>query len=406
MSKNKKQLEGLMRARCEFASVDGVIDEKYADVLMAQINALNPLRELRADDVYIRSMRLAGDQIMSFYGHFLTEDMPAILAMCNGAPLMVGHDTDKLPIGTFFGGRLINVDGAMLIQPNFYWLRETSGAEDMRRNIDSGIYREGSLGWRNESMMCDICKIHDIRDGNNCSHWPGQSYGGVICTFTIKVAEVREGSIVYRGAHKGTGMGLPDELAAALADKAEFLKTNKSDPDEGPDNKSTGGNQDVEPKQIALLAIALGIAGAEKLAKIDAASISAEDVKEILFETLVTAAKEAAAFAATGKAKIAADRAEVVRLATSKAQLTGGLLADGRKAQLEKLEGAELKATLDELCADVDRLLPKLTCHSCGSHEISRRQSDPGQADPGDDPVMKRRADAINAEFARKAAAQ
>ncbi|MGC9329056.1 MAG: hypothetical protein ACP5I1_15590, partial [Candidatus Hinthialibacter sp.] len=83
----------------------------------------------------------------------------------------------------------------------FYWLRDTSGAKDLLLNIDGGIYREASLAWRYDAWRCSICGAAN----GACGHQVGKTYGGKTCCRLIDhVAEVLEGSLVYKSADKDT----------------------------------------------------------------------------------------------------------------------------------------------------------------------------------------------------------
>ncbi len=96
----------------------------------------------------------------------------------------------------------------------FYWLRGTSGSKDLQLNIDGGIYREVSISWRYRKAMCSICGGAI----QQCSHVPGREYEGKRCTFTIdEVAEVLEGSIVYKGAEPGTRLEGGERIASSGA---------------------------------------------------------------------------------------------------------------------------------------------------------------------------------------------
>jgi hypothetical protein len=79
----------------------------------------------------------------------------------------------------------------------FYWLKGTSGSEDLRLNIDGGVYREVSISWRYRQARCSVCG-DDVR---RCGHTPGRIYSGRRCFFEVdEVLDVLEGSFVYRGA--------------------------------------------------------------------------------------------------------------------------------------------------------------------------------------------------------------
>ena len=161
-----------------------------------------PLIPLKEDDVYVRRCRLAGEVVDSHGGCFRREDLPKLLKLTWGAPTLIGHNRQTIGVGRFFGGRIEDYQGHHYIVPKFYWLKAHSAAEDLRVNIDGGIYNEASIAFTFRTPTCSICG-GDIR---RCDHWPGEEYDSKRCFFYYDgIEQVMEGSIVYRGATPGTG---------------------------------------------------------------------------------------------------------------------------------------------------------------------------------------------------------
>lgn len=164
-----------------------------------------PLISLETDEIHVRKCRLASDAIDSRYGRFHTGDLPKLLELVQGAPVLVGHDRRTLGVARFFGGTVEQRDDVSWLVPRFYWPRAHSRAEDLRVMIDSGVYNEASIAFLYERPTCSICG-EDLR---GCPHWPGRSYDGELCFFWYDgVERVTEGSLVYRGAAPGTGIEL------------------------------------------------------------------------------------------------------------------------------------------------------------------------------------------------------
>jgi len=185
-----------------------------------------PLVELTAEDISVRRCRLASDAVDSRFGRFRTEDIPRLLELVQGAPVLIGHDKRTLGVARFFGGSVEQRDGATWVVPQFYWPRAHSGAEDLRVMIDSGVYSEASIAFTYRAPTCSVCG-KDIR---GCSHWPGRSYDNELCFFYYDgIERVTEGSLVYRGAAHGTGFELP----ANVQDGEEEPPVGNPDTDEG-----------------------------------------------------------------------------------------------------------------------------------------------------------------------------
>ena len=187
--------------------------ESQQDQFMEWINRL-ARRPLRPEQVYIRSMYLCSDRLCAQdWGRFNLGALEQICKMIIGQSVIVGHDRSRLPIARFFYAEIVQRKDDLVdelgepvhwVRAWFYWLKDTQGARDLMLNIDGGIYREVSISWRYRLALCSICG-KSIQD---CSHVPGKFYGERRCTFTIEeIAEVLEGSIVYKGAETRTGFG-------------------------------------------------------------------------------------------------------------------------------------------------------------------------------------------------------
>lgn len=164
-----------------------------------------PLVALQPGDILVRRCRLANDQVDSRFGRFRREDLPRLLELVQGAPVLIGHDRRTLGVARFFGGSVEQRGEAAWVIPKFYWPRAHSRAEDLRVMLDSGVYNEVSIAFLYRTPTCSICGA-DLR---NCPHWPGRTYEGELCFFWYDgIERVTEGSLVYRGASPGTGIEL------------------------------------------------------------------------------------------------------------------------------------------------------------------------------------------------------
>ncbi|MBD3166388.1 hypothetical protein GF324_07310 [bacterium] len=171
-----------------------------------------PLTNLAPEDIYVRRCRLACDAIDSRGGRFRREDMPRLLEMVQGAPVLIGHDKRSLGVARFFGGEVEQRGEVRWIVPKFYFPRAHSGSEDLKVMIDSGVYTEASIAFLYEKPTCSICG-EDLR---SCPHWPGRSYDNRTCHFWYDgIQRVTEGSLVYRGAAPGTGFELLEDESHA-----------------------------------------------------------------------------------------------------------------------------------------------------------------------------------------------
>jgi hypothetical protein len=163
--------------------------------------------ELTVDDIYVRKVRLAGDKVDAFGGRFRAQDLPKLLKMVIGLPLLIGHRKDTLGVARFFDGEIEHYEGGNYIVPRFYWLKKHSQAEDLRISLDGGLVTEASLSFSFRKPTCSVCG-EDIR---TCIHRVGKTYLGTSETcfyYYDDIVRVNEGSLVYRGGEPGTGFEL------------------------------------------------------------------------------------------------------------------------------------------------------------------------------------------------------
>mgnify|MGYP001559767704 CR=1 FL=1 len=176
--------------------------EKDGDI--AKINALRPPRPIVADDVLMQGCRLTGNRLNSQGGRFRDVDIPMLAEKTIAAPLMVAHDRESLPVGRFFDGWVLDEGECKYVCNSFYVPSDESGQSLIHR-IEMGIISELSISFRCKKLSCSIDGL-EIRD-RECSHFPGVTYpvGGLCFYWYDEILDVLEGSLVFRGAHPGTG---------------------------------------------------------------------------------------------------------------------------------------------------------------------------------------------------------
>lgn len=90
---------------------------------------------------------------------------------------------------------------------HFYVLNTASNA-DLIADIDGGIKKEGSVGFRPSSSICSICGADNAK--TYCRHWPGRKYdkegGQQVCTFKLDgVSDAYEYSLVAVPCQRAAG---------------------------------------------------------------------------------------------------------------------------------------------------------------------------------------------------------
>ena len=182
--------------------------EKISEEIISLINKnIKPPNPVGPGDVFVRAMYVVSDEINSFGGRFPAEEHARLAALLIDSPVLVGHRKDKLPVARNFHSQLVTRDGSQWVKSYFYWLKNTEGAENLRHNIDGGIYKECSISFIYLFPECSVC-AEDIR---NCEHRPLQQFSSngssKIVHFNYRQIErVLETSLVYRGAQHNTAV--------------------------------------------------------------------------------------------------------------------------------------------------------------------------------------------------------
>jgi hypothetical protein len=196
-------------------------DESYSKNLVGEINRrVKPPRPVTPDDVYIRAMYIVSDQVNSQGGRFAEEELDRLAELLVDSPVMVGHKRDSLPVARNFKAEKVVIDGRTWIRSYFYWMKESDGAEDLKNNIDGGIYKECSISFLFRFPECSICG-KDIRE---CRHIPFQEYevspgSKEIAHFKYRgIEKVLETSLVFRGSVPDTR--ITDKLSSSGSNRS------------------------------------------------------------------------------------------------------------------------------------------------------------------------------------------
>ena len=144
----------------------------------------------------------------------------------DGLPLLLVHDSSKLPIGAWYEA---DIEQEALMS-KFFIPHEVKEYEDVKTRIDTNILDSVSIGFNAGKHDCSICG-NNIQDYEACPHIPGHEYdikdptsgatlGVETCYVMLDDINASEGSLVYSGA-------VPEAKITDSSDKAEFFTTNK-----------------------------------------------------------------------------------------------------------------------------------------------------------------------------------
>lgn len=197
-------------------------------------------RSVDPTEINVRRMLLCHDQYDRTYERFPAEMLKRFKMTLPGRSVLPNHSSyggsDSLPLARFFSANLtrkqeeafpvlkrgrsgrraaasdeapppgfdLEPTSVQWLQASYYFPNHES-TEALRVNIDTGVYKWVSIGFRYDDIDCDICGHSYFR---GCPHWLGRTdqESGKLCTGTysgnMEMSEALEGSLVYLGGQQ------------------------------------------------------------------------------------------------------------------------------------------------------------------------------------------------------------
>jgi len=201
------------------------------------INANIAKKECKEEGCYIFDPAvMANDFMKTCYNYYLsTRSLTNFVEDLSNriVPLQINHgglwDSRRImPLGRLFNGSLVTVtdlppdakQGKSCAASGIIYMPvglEFDGynTDQLAKGYEAGTVTDLSVGqdWSEAEFICDVCG-KSLWD-EDCPHTPGRMYDGVLATFTVDNAHLKEVSLAWKG-------GLP---GASLADGTERAKT-------------------------------------------------------------------------------------------------------------------------------------------------------------------------------------
>ena len=182
---------------------------------MALINQF-ALKELAAEDVFTFKAVLCDNKMDRQYERFTLKALQELQALFLGKTVIKDHYRSadnqvariyKTELKSSATELTEGVEPYTQLVAHCYMLKTASNA-DLIAEIQGGIKKEGSVGFRAAGAICSICGTDNVK--SYCKHWPGRSYdkegGQVLCTFTLTGAtDAYEFSLVAVPAQPAAG---------------------------------------------------------------------------------------------------------------------------------------------------------------------------------------------------------
>lgn len=188
------------------------------EITEAELKTINKytLTPLTAEEVFTFKAVLCDTELDRQFEHFSPKALKELQKLFLGRPVIKDHmaraDNQVARIYStevVDSGRLMkNGEPYLQLIAQCYMVR-TESNKDLITEINAGIKKEGSVGFRAASSICSVCGTDNAKD--YCRHWPGRMYdkegGKTVCTFKLDgVSDAYEFSLVAVPAQRQAGV--------------------------------------------------------------------------------------------------------------------------------------------------------------------------------------------------------
>ena len=138
--------------------------------------------ELKAEQVYVFSLRLCDDQIDRDGERFDTAALPGLAKLFVGKTGIVDHKwSSGNQIARIFETQVVREDRVSYIKAWAY-IRRGGSADETIADIEAGIKKEVSVGCAMGRAVCSVCGS----EYGTCGHQKGEHYDGQLCCVILK----------------------------------------------------------------------------------------------------------------------------------------------------------------------------------------------------------------------------
>lgn len=198
------------------------------------------LTELKAEDVFTFKAVLCDNKLDRQYERFNLKALQDLQALFLGKTVIKDHwrsadnQVARIYKTELKSSAIELVEGGepyTQLVAHCYMLKTASTA-DLIAEIQGGIKKEGSVGFRASGAICSICGTDNTK--SYCRHWPGRSYdkeeGKALCTFTLTGAsDAYEFSLVAVPAQRAAG------ACKSYTGQAVYEKDDTPEPEPAPE---------------------------------------------------------------------------------------------------------------------------------------------------------------------------
>lgn len=206
---NLERNEGIMQKAAQLEA------QAASEGDMALINQF-ALTELAAEDVFTFKAVLCDNKLDRQHERFNLKALQELQALFLGKTVIKDHQhSADNQVARIYNTELkssateltAGAEPYTQLVAHCYMLKTASNA-DLIAEIQGGIKKEGSVGFRASGAICSICGTDNVK--SYCKHYPGRSYekegGQTLCTFTLTGAsDAYEFSLVAVPAQPAAG---------------------------------------------------------------------------------------------------------------------------------------------------------------------------------------------------------
>ena len=246
-----------------------------------QLKAINALAkaELKAEQVYVFSLRLCDDQVDRDHERFDTGALGALAKMFVGKSGIVDHQwSAQKQVARIFETGVVTENGVSYIKAWAY-IRRGGEGDEWIADIEAGIKKEVSVGCAMGRSVCSVCGL----EYGSCGHQKGNSYDGVPCVAVLKdPVDAYEFSFVAvpaqpnAGVLKAMGSGKVSlkELAERFGAQEEFRNLYKQ--------AALGREYESQlADEVVRLCLALELGVEEQILRTTAGKLASEELKAL-----------------------------------------------------------------------------------------------------------------------------
>lgn len=290
---------------------------------LAKINEYSK-KPLKAEDISVYKVNLANDIWDRDRERFTLELLKEFKESAPGKGVLIGHDTSSLPVGRIFDAKVVKIEETNWLQIKFYILSKNT---DLIDNIDSGIYKDFSIGfsaWKIEPIYKGVGQNQTIEG------WEWQKHPKI-------KGETREASLVYLGAQYGAGV-------SKSVNSGQSTKTVTSG------LKLTEGNTKMTSLKLAISGRVVKFALPESEGQLDGEKLT-DDIEKLVNDEIKTVTDKAKTEIDSANAEVTGVKTTLVNHVLAGMKLSGEL---EDKSEAVTAKETELNGkTVDELFKSV-----------------------------------------------------